>query len=117
MELETFLQKHFNHTVDNYEFTEEDMQQLIALIKGNVKDGKTFTENGLKILKTMKENAETYMNIYSSKQLGELLFMSPRSVSGSMKKLIANGYVEKVSLSPVTYSLTTLGKDYQFDKE
>lgn len=43
--------------------------------------------------------------------------MSPRSVSGSMKKLINDGYVEKKGGSPVCYGLTDLGKDFQIDKQ
>lgn len=75
------------------------------------------TENGVKILNMMQDNLEKYSNIFSSKQLGELLFMSPRSVSGSMKKLINDGYVEKKGGSPVCYGLTDLGKDFQIDKQ
>lgn len=76
-----------------------------------------ITENGAKILNIMNENLDKYSNIFSSKQLGELLFMSPRSVSGSMKKLINDGYVEKKGGSPVCYGLTDLGKDFQIDKQ
>lgn len=116
MELETFLEQHFNHTVDNYEFCEEDIQQLINLIRGG-KGSKEFTENGIKILQCMQDNENKYMNVFKAKDIGEILFMSPRSVSGSMKKLIANGYVEKVGTNPVSYGLTNLGKEFQFDKE
>lgn len=78
--------------------------------------GKTaFTEKGRKILITMQENQEKYMNIFSSKTIGELLFMAPRSVSGSMKKLIADGYIVKVGANPVSYGLTDMGKEFQFD--
>lgn len=75
----------------------------------------TITDNGIKILKSMRDNEEKYLNVFSSKQLGELLFMPPRSVSGSMKKLLADGYVEKKSQNPVTYELTTLGRETQLD--
>ena len=43
--------------------------------------------------------------------------MTPRSVSGSLKKLINDGFVEKVGANPVAYGLTELGKSYEFDKE
>ena len=68
----------------------------------------------------MAEKSEAYMNVFSSKQLGELLFMSARSVSGSMRKLVTEGYVEKAGSNPVTYKLTengaTLAKELQVDK-
>lgn len=79
------------------------------------KTSKTFTENGMKILKCMQEHQEKYLNIYTAKQLGELLFMPPRSVSGSIKKLITDGYVEKKSLNPISYGLTDAGKEIKLD--
>ena len=76
---------------------------------------KTFTENGAKILKCMQDNVEPYLNTFSSKQLGELLFMPPRSISGSIRKLITNGYVEKHAGNPITYGLTDEGRNLQLD--
>ena len=49
-------------------------------------------------------------------EIGEGIFMSGRSVSGSMRKLVTDGYVEKVGTNPVCYGLTDTGRDYQFDK-
>jgi DNA-binding HxlR family transcriptional regulator len=47
--------------------------------------------------------------------------MSARSVSGSMRKLVTEQYVEKVGQNPVTYKLTDLGetlaKELQVDKD
>ncbi len=114
--IKEFLEQHFNHTVENYEFTKEDMDKLIDMFKGG-NGSKTFTENGLKIFECMKENEQKYINVFKAKEIGELLFMTPRSVSGSMKKLIADGFVEKVGANPVAYGLTELGKAYEFDKE
>ena len=74
----------------------------------------TFTENGRKILICMQQNQATYIT-FSSKQLGELLFMPPRSVSGAMKKLLNEGYCRKQATNPVTYELTTLGSEAQLD--
>lgn len=115
-DIKEFLEQHFNHTVENYEFTKEDMDKLIDMFKGG-NGSKTFTENGLKIFECMRENEQKYINVFKAKEIGELLFMTPRSVSGSMKKLIADGFVEKVGANPVTYGLTELGKAYEFDKE
>ena len=78
------------------------------------KNQNVFTENGKKILICMQKNQEVYKT-FSSKQLGELLFMPPRSVSGAMKKLLNEGYCCKQATNPVTYELTTLGIETQFD--
>ncbi len=70
-----------------------------------------ITENGYKILGFMKENANQYNNIFKAKEIAEGLFMPPKSVSGSMRKLVTDGYVEKVGKDPVCYSITDKGKD------
>ena len=57
-------------------------------------------------------NYKKYNNILTSKIIGEGLFMGSRSVSGSIRKLISDGYVEKVGSNPVTYSLTNDGINY-----
>ncbi len=106
--------KQFLEEISIYEksFTPE-AAEFYENLKNNLKQ--TFTENGAKILKCMQNNIEPYLNIFSSKQLGELLFMPPRSVSGSIKKLITDGYIEKHPGNPITYSLTTLGKEVKLD--
>lgn len=74
-----------------------------------------MTENGLKILRYMQSNEDKYNNLFTSKEIGEGLFMSSRSVSGSMRKIIADGFSEKVGKDPVTYSLTEEGRNKQLD--
>lgn len=113
MKIENF-DKYFNHTTNLYELSKEDLEEIL---KGIIPTQKGITENGLKILKVMKNNYEKYNNIFTSKNIGEFLFMSPRSVSGSMKKLISDNYVEKIGVNPVSYGLTELGKNYEFDNE
>ena len=113
MKIENF-DKYFNHITNLYEFSKEDFEEILKNVTPNQKG---ITENGLKILKVMKNNCEKYNNIFTSKNIGEFLFMSPRSVSGSMKKLISDSYVEKIGANPVSYGLTDLGKNYKFDNE
>ena len=76
-----------------------------------------LTDAGKKIIIAMQNNAELYLNNFSSKQLGEILFMPARSVSGSIRKLVTEGYVKKQGLNPVTYGLTEQGQDLQVDKD
>lgn len=91
-----------------------EAQEFLETLK-ETNNSPVFTENGLKILKCMKENVGSYLNTFSAKQLGELLFMSPRSVSGSMKKLLNENYVKKNSNNPVTYGLTDSAKELNLD--
>ena len=55
-------------------------------------------------------------NVFTSKEAAEALFTSGRSIAGSMRKLVNDGYVEKAGKDPVQYSLTKAGKSYQFEK-
>lgn len=72
-----------------------------------------MTEKGKTILKYMQNNITN--NIFKSKDIGDAIGVSGKSVSGSIKKLITDGYVEKVGTNPVTYAITEVGKDYKLD--
>ena len=80
-----------------------------------VKNSGAMTENGKKLLSWMQENVDTMANLFTSKEAAEALFTSGRSIAGSMRKLVNDGYVEKIGKDPVQYSLTEAGKNYQFD--
>lgn len=66
-----------------------------------------FTDNGKLILQHMKDNANIPM--WKAKDVAEGLFISSRAVSGAMRKLVTDGYVEKVGQDPVVYTLTEKG--------
>jgi len=83
---------------------------------GKSKSSEKMTENGAKLLSWMQENVDKMSNIFTSKEMAEALFTSGRSIAGSMRKLIKDGYVEKIGKDPVQYSLTEAGKSYQFEK-
>ena len=70
-----------------------------------------LTENGAKVLKWMQENEVTMANTFTSKEIAEGLFTSGRSIAGSMRKLVANEYVDKTGKNPIQYSLTDKGKN------
>jgi DNA-binding MarR family transcriptional regulator len=70
-----------------------------------------FTDNGKLILKFLQDNVETSM--WKSKDIAEGLFMSSRAVSGAMRKLVTDGYVEKEGKEPVIYTITEKGKNVE----
>lgn len=71
-----------------------------------------ITENGIKILQFMQENYQKYNNIFKAKDIGAGIFSSGRAVSGSMRKLVTDGYVTKEGKEPVMYALTEKGKAF-----
>ena len=89
--------------------------ETFKAIKESVKP--QFTENGIKILSYMKENKDTYNNIFKAKEIGEGLFTSSKTVSGGLRKLVTDNYVEKVGENPTVYSLTNKGIEVNLSVE
>ena len=91
----------------------EYLNQLKAIPE---KEKAPFTENGARVLLWMQENYDHYNNILKAKEIAEGMFaingtpVTSRTVSGAMRKLITDRYVEKTAGTPVCYSLTSLGK-------
>jgi DNA-binding MarR family transcriptional regulator len=67
-----------------------------------------FTDNGKLVLQCMKDKPDIVT--WKARDIAEELFISSRTVSGAMRKLVSDGYVEKVSQEPVLYMLTEKGK-------
>ena len=106
----------FIHTVEQLIAHSKDMipNEAIAYLNElkNIqeKEKPMFTTNGAKVLKWMQENYEAHNNILKAKEIADGLFIpSSRTVSGALRKLITDGYVDKIAGSPVCYSLSTLG--------
>jgi DNA-binding MarR family transcriptional regulator len=99
--------------VDVSELDKEAVEYFTALKMTSETDKPQFTENGRTILLYMRDNADTYNNCFTAKSLGELLDMTSRTVSGAMRKLVTDGYVEKIGTSPVVYSVTQAGREVE----
>ena len=97
---------------EGFELSESAMTYFESL-KKDKGHSKAITENGIKILQYMQENWESRNNLFKAAEIGEGLFMSGRSVSGSMRKLVADGYVVKEGKDPVCYSITDSGKSFE----
>lgn len=94
----------------------EDMSENVCLYFEALRskdeiDKPLFTDNGKIILQFLREHSETDM--WRARDIGEGLFISSRTVSGAMRKLIIDGFVESVSKSPTIYTLTEKGKNIE----
>lgn len=69
-----------------------------------------FTDNGKLILKYLQDHA-TDIPMAKAKDIGEGLFVSSRVVSGAIRKLVTDGYVEKIGQDPTIYALTDKGRN------
>lgn len=82
-----------------------------ALINKPTVEKPMFTENGKMVLKYMQDNSE--IELWKAKDIAEGLFISSRTVSGAMRKLVTDEFVEKVGADPVVYTLTEKGKNIE----
>ena len=97
---------------ENYPDIYEDARIYFESLQSTKEENKPkFTDNGKLILSFMRENVETYNNLFKAKDMGEGIGISSRSVSGSVRKLAADGYVEKLGENPIVYALTELGRE------
>lgn len=66
-----------------------------------------FTDNGKLILQFLRDNQDT--KSWKAKDIAEGLDISSRTASGAMRKLVTDGFVEKLGDSPSIYSITEKG--------
>lgn len=83
-------------------------------ITDDVKSQNKFTDNGKLILRFLQEHIE--LELVKAKDIAEGLGISSRTVSGAMRKLVTDGYVEKIGQNPVIYVITEKGKEIEIDK-
>lgn len=93
----------------------ENVQAYLEALKSSESTTKSeFTSNG-KIILQWLQNAP--MGMYKAKDIAEGIGISSKSVSGAMRKLVVDEYVEKVGKDPVVYSITEKGKNVVFENE
>lgn len=70
------------------------------------------TDKGIRVLEYMVNSDKTE---FKSSEIAKGLFIASRQVTGSMRKLFEDGYVEKVTepgISPIVYRLSDKGIEY-----
>lgn len=88
-----------------------------GILKGCESDKPQFTPNGKLILQYMRDNKDQYNNVFKAKEIGEGLGISSRTASGSMRKLVSDGFIEKIGSEPVIYAVTPAGLEVNLPAE
>lgn len=109
----------FINTVESlftkYTFEENIPQEALDFFedykKYQTSNKKKFTEKGMNILLAMREVNDWI----TASALGKQMDVSGRSVSGSMRKLVEDGYIEKRASNPAAYKITEKGMTCEFD--
>ncbi len=89
----------------------EDIQAYLNILKEVQEDKPVLTANGALVLKCLQENQN--IRLWKAKDLAETIGISSRCVSGAMRKLVNDGFCEKLGQEPVIYTLTEKGKNFE----
>lgn len=96
------------HIVET-EMTDE-IKSYIEALKEDIPKSYELTEHGKVVLKFLQTNQDTIT--WKAKDVAEGLGISSRGVSGSFRKLVTDGFVEKMGKDPAIYCLTEKGKNF-----
>lgn len=90
---------------------DEDAAQLTEFFEtqNQYSNKPMFTETGLQILEYMQTCGITNVK---AKDIADGIDMTSRKVSGAIRKLVADGYVEKNGQNPVVYTLAERGQNF-----
>ena len=90
----------------------DNVKAYIETLMTSKNDKPEITDNGKIILDYMQKSD---LPMFKAKDIADGLYISSRAVSGSLRKLVTDGFCEKVGTDPVVYTLTTKGKEYKID--
>ena len=91
------------------EITPGAEKYLTALMSDKVTEKPEITDNGKIVLKYLQTAPD---GVYKSRDIAEGLFVSSRMVSGTIRKLVTDGYVDKIGTDPTIYCITEKGKNF-----
>ena len=74
-----------------------------------------LTENGKKVLAFLQTQPSD--TLWKSRDIAEQMGITSRTVSGTMRKLTSDGFVDKIGQEPVIYKITNKGKEFIIDTE
>lgn len=99
-----------NPDVANEKMT-ANVKAYIDMLSSGKNDKPEITDNGKLILDHMQKSD----SMMTARYIADGLFISSRAVSGSLRKLVTDGFCEKVGTDPVVYVLTEKGKNYKIN--
>lgn len=93
----------------------DEVKEYLDILKDSKDFTSSVTDNGKQILVYMQQTNN--MKLFKAKDIAEGLGTISRGVAASLRKLVQDGYVEKMGQNPIVYSLTTKGKNFKIDIE
>ena len=93
------------------ELMTDNIMAYLNILKEVKEDKPVITQNGLRILTFLQENAD--VKCWKAKDIADGLGISSRGVSGTLRKLVTDGFCDKLGKEPIIYSLTDKGKNFK----
>ena len=90
----------------------DDIQRYLDILEKDNVEKVEITDNGKVILDYMQKCDSSMLK---ARDIGEGLGVSSRNISGALRKLVTDGFCEKMGQNPVVYTLTEKGKNYNID--
>jgi predicted transcriptional regulator len=87
-----------------------NIQAYIEILQEKKDEKPILTDNGKLILVYLQQHTDKIM--LKARDIAEDLGISSRGVSGALRKLVTDGFVEKMGESPVIYTITEKGKNF-----
>lgn len=108
-----FVEENLFSKINLNEIDTEIVTYWEALKEVSDKEKPAFTDNGKMILQYLQSMPDDTTAL-KAKDIAEGMGVSSRTVSGAMKKLVIDNYVEKVGADPILYLITENGKNVKF---
>jgi len=96
------------------ELMTDNIVAYLNILKEDKNKKPVITQNGIPILKYLQEHQDIIM--WKAKELADAIGVSSRGVSGSMRKLVSDGFCEKIGENPIVYKLTEKGKNFNLNE-
>ena len=101
----------------NPELTKQLMTESIEadwnnLLASSIKPD--LTKNGATVLKALQEHFMT--EPFKASDVANVMNIAARGVSGSLRKLVTDGFCDKIGKEPITYKLTEKGQNYKINE-
>ena len=93
----------------------ENVKAYLDTLINDVKIATELTDNGQKMLAFVQENVD--VKVWKARDISDQMGIPSRGVAGTMRKLVNDGFCDKLGQNPVIYSLTEKGKNYNINNE
>ena len=97
------------------ELMTENIEAYLNMLKDAKKEKPEITKNGAIILSFLKDNIG--VKCWTAKDIADRIDITSRGVSGALRKLVNDGFCDKMGTNPAIYSLTEKGKNYIIKEE